>query len=159
MRLQRRLTLVTSTTEGVTMTPTLRVAFATRDRRSVDQHFGSALAFALYDIAPGASHLVEVCQFGESAQDGNEGKLSAKMDALQGCDAVYSAAVGGSAVAQLKARGVQAMKVDAGSEIAGLIAELQQELGKGIGWAAKAAARKQTSPGRFDEMEAEGWEE
>jgi len=159
MALARRLSVVRSNTKGAAMTPKLRVAFATNDRRAVNQHFGSAESFIIYDLDGREALLAEVCQFGELAQDGNENKLAAKLEALAACDAVYANAVGGSAVAQLKSMGIQAMKVEAGEEIAHLVAGLQEELLSGAGWAAKAVARKSVDASRFDAMEAEGWEE
>ena len=53
----------------------LKVAFATSDREFVDQHFGSATAFAVYGINPDDTWLLQVAEFGELEQDGNEDKL------------------------------------------------------------------------------------
>ena len=143
------------------MAAALKVAFATSDRHCVDQHFGSAAAFVIYAFDRDQWQLLEVAQFGELAQDGNEDKLSSKLDALEGCVAVYSQAVGASAVAQLKARGIQPMKVMPGTRITALLNDLQQELGAGpASWIARAIARNAPAdPQRFADMEAEGWDE
>ncbi len=139
----------------------LKVAFATSDRDSVNQHFGSAKSFAIYGISPDEARLLTVTEFGELAQDGNEDKLSIKLETLQECIAVYCRACGASAVRQLLALGVQPVKVSEGAQIAPLIAALQQELKEGpSSWLAKALRRNQ-APGadadRFDAMESEGW--
>ncbi|MCB1774536.1 MAG: nitrogen fixation protein NifX, partial [Gammaproteobacteria bacterium] len=104
---------------------------------------------------------VEANEFGALQMDGNEDKLATKIEALDGCIAVYSQAVGASAISQLKARGIQPVKVSPGAEIGDLLESLQQELRDGpSSWLAKAVAAVQPAdPSRFDRMEAEGWDE
>ena len=72
----------------------LKVAFASSDRRTVDQHFGSSRSFVFYGIDPERAELQSVVEFGELDQDGNEDKLAAKLELLDGCIAVYCRACG-----------------------------------------------------------------
>jgi len=139
----------------------LRVAFASSDRVFVDQHFGAASAFAIHSVDAHASALVEVAEFIETAMDGHEGKLAAKIELLAGCAAVYCQAVGASAVQQLLAKGIQPIKVPDGTTIDALIGVLQRELRAGpSGWLAKALARgSPRDADRFAAMEEEGWQE
>ncbi|OOZ36842.1 nitrogen fixation protein NifX [Solemya velesiana gill symbiont] len=143
------------------MTTALRVAFATSDLKHVDQHFGAAQSFAIYAVDQEKVCFVEANEFGQLAMDGNEDKLAVKIAALDGCIAVYSQAVGASAIQQLKAQGIQPVKVSPGSEIQGLLENLQEELRQGpSSWLAKAiASTMPADPSRFDQMENEGWEE
>ena len=143
------------------MESALKVAFATSDMKHVDQHFGAAESFAVYALNQEHAALAEAVQFGRLAVDGNEDKLAAKIDALEGCIAVYCQAVGASAIKQLQARGVQAVKVSAGAEISDLVGTLQDELRQGPDtWVARAIERqKPRDTGRFDDMEQEGWVE
>ena len=161
MTLQRRLQLVGCAAEDAWMNTALKVAFATADMKHVDQHFGAARSFAIYAVDPEHSALVAAAEFGVLDMDGNEDKLGAKIAALDGCAAVYSQAVGASAINQLKASGIQPVKVSPGAGIADLIEALQEEMRDGPGrWLARAiAARQPRDAGRFDAMEAEGWEE
>ena len=161
MPLERRLRLVTTGNEAIEMETAVKVAFATSDMKHVDQHFGAAESFAVYALDPERTTLVEAVQFGQLAMDGNEDKLAAKIEALDGCMAVYCQAVGGSAINQLRARGIQALKVSAGSQINGLIEALQDELRQGpSAWLARAIEQQRLrSPRRFDDMEQEGWVE
>jgi nitrogen fixation protein NifX len=162
MALKRRLKILDCDTENTMMEDAaLKVAFASTDMKNVNQHFGSAESFVIYAVDPEHSKMLEVTQFGELAQDGNEDKLIVKMSALEGCIAVYSQAVGASAVRQLKAMGIQPVKVSAGSEIAVLLESIQEELRSGPGtWLARAIdSQKPSNPSRFDDMEAEGWDE
>lgn len=161
MTLARRLQLVACDIEDRWMTTALKVAFATSDMKHVDQHFGAAQAFAIYAVDMDNYSFVEASEFGRLQMDGNEDKLAAKISVLSGCIAVYTQAVGASAIGQLKAAGVQPMKVNPGTEIKDLLGALQDELRLGpSAWLAKAIADSQpTDPYRFDAMEAEGWEE
>jgi nitrogen fixation protein NifX len=154
--LTRQLRVVAPDTNAV-----LKVAFATSDMKRVNQHFGSSESFAVYAVEPEASHLLEVAQFGHLAQDGNEDKLVAKIASLADCAAVYSQACGASAVRQLLAKGIQPVRVEAGTEIAGLIEALQHEIEDGpSAWLAKAIRQQQgCDMARFDAMEDEGWDE
>jgi nitrogen fixation protein NifX len=161
MNMTRRLQLVGCNTEDKWMSTALKVAFATSDMKHVDQHFGAAQSFAIYALDMEKSCLVEAIEFGKLDMDGNEDKLAAKIDALDGCIAVYSQAVGASAINQLKARGIQPVKISPGAAISGLLASLQEELRQGPGsWLARAIQQATPAdPSRFDQMEADGWDE
>ena len=158
MQLQRQLRLVDPVAQSEV---SLKVAFATTDMKQVNQHFGSAKSFAVYAITDGQATLLEVAQFGRLEQDGNEDKLAVKLAALQGCAAVYSQAVGSSAVQQLMRMGIQPMRVDPGRRISDLICALQDDMKSGASpWVSKAlAAQGQADTARFDAMEDEGWQE
>ncbi|WP_200152811.1 NifB/NifX family molybdenum-iron cluster-binding protein [Chromatium okenii] len=141
---------------------TIRVAFATTDRKHVDQHFGTAESLAIYRLDAKEAHLEEVVQFGQVAEDGNENKLAAKIDALTGCVAVYCQAIGASAVNQLRPRGIHAIKVDAGTSLPQTIRALQIELRDGpSAWLSRAllSQQQEAHDNRFDAMAAEGWTE
>ncbi len=143
------------------METALKIAFATTDMETVNQHFGSAKSFAIYAVDRDDAHLLEAAQFGELKQDGNEDKLSVKIDLLNGCAAVYCQAVGGSAINQLIAKNIQPVKVHEGGKIKDLIVDLQNEMKAGpSSWLAKAINQhKSPNPERFNQMEDEGWEE
>jgi nitrogen fixation protein NifX len=161
MTLQRRLQLIGCSTEARWMATSLKVAFATSDLQRVDQHFGAAQSFAIYAVGPDKSCFVEAVEFCALAMDGNEDKLGAKIESLKDCSAVYSQAVGASAIRQLKSSGIQPVKVAPGADIHELLVSLQDELRQGPGsWLAKAIAGSlPPDPDRFDRMEEQGWEE
>lgn len=161
MTMARHLRVLDSDTEDGFMATALKVAFTSTNMKEVDQHFGSAESVAIYAVNMEHARLVEATEFGKLKQDGNEDKLAAKIALLEGCVAVYTNAAGASAVNQLKAAGVQAVKVTAGAVIGDLIEALQDELRAGpSAWLARAIAQQQPrDTGRFEAMEAEGWEE
>ncbi len=128
----------------------VRIAFASSDRKVVDQHFGAAEAFVIYDLAKDDARLVEAVQFHDSdtAMDGHEGKLANKIALLDGCCAVYCNAVGASTIKQLP----EGMLVDE------LLCGLNQSLkAEPPAWLAKAMKPRDTS--RFNAMADEEWAE
>ncbi len=141
---------------------TLRIAFASSDRQSVDQHFGAARAFVIYAVDEGRARLEEIAEFGPEAMDGNEDKLAPKLALLEGCAAVFCQAAGASAVQQLLARGIHPVKVEPGTPIAEALAMLRQELRRGpTGWLARAIAQASSrrDANRFAAMADEEWQE
>ena len=137
----------------------LKVAFATSDRVMVNQHFGASVGFAIHAIDGERAKLVEVAEFPEEAMDGNENKLADKISALSGCAAVYCLAVGGSAVRQLLAGGIQPMRLDDETSIETLLADLRRSVREGgVAWIDRLV-RRDTDKARFDRMAEEGWQE
>ena len=139
----------------------LKVAFASTDRSRVNQHFGAAEGFVIYEVTPDKATLVGVAEFAEEAMDGNEDKLGAKVDFLEGCAAVYVMAIGASAIKKLLAKGVQPIRVDEVDGIDDLLVETSKAMTEGgVAWIdrALAAQAKTKAEDRFAAMEEEGWE-
>ena len=163
MGLRRHLRLIDSEyEEGVMMRGRpLRLAFATNDLKHVNQHFGAARSFAIYAVNAEHAELIEAVQFSEHQQDHNEDKLTAKLEMLRFCNAVYCQAVGSSAIHQLLAAGIQPLKVDVNTPITRLISDLQSQLFRSSPpwWVKRGACRHGHDLNRFDRMAAEGWNE
>ncbi len=136
---------------------TVKIAFATSDRKAVNQHFGAAESFAIYELGEAETRLIEVAEFIETAMDGHEGKLAAKVELLGDCAAVYCNAVGASAIQQLLTASIQPMRVEEGSLIDELLSGLQKNLVNDPPvWLAKHI-KKQSGSGKF--AEDEEWQE
>jgi len=154
-----RLTLVEPGKGTSVATDTLKLAFASSDNRMIDQHFGAAESFAIFHVTRDDLVLGEVVRFDASAQDGNEDKLGVRIAALSGCAAVYCCAMGASAIAQLRAEGVEPLKTGAGEAIKAQIALLQEDWRTAPPrWLLRALAGGKASS-RFDEMAEQGWVE
>ena len=139
----------------------IKVAFATTDRLRVNQHFGAAEGFAIYEVTPDKATLVGVAEFAEEAMDGNENKLIAKVDFLEGCAAVYVMAIGASAIKQLLSKGIQPIRINVIDAVDDLLGEISQAMKDGgVAWIdrAIAAQAKAQSANRFADMAEEGWE-
>lgn len=139
----------------------LKVAFATTDRTRVNQHFGAAEGFAIYEVTPERATLVGVGEFAEEAMDGNEDKLVAKVNFLEGCAAVYVMAIGASAIKKLMAKGIQPIRINEVDAVDDLLVEISKAMTEGgVAWVdrAVAAQNKAKDEDRFASMEEEGWE-
>lgn len=139
----------------------LKVAFATTDRVRVNQHFGAAEGFAIYEVTPDKATLVGVGEFAEEAMDGNEDKLAAKVDFLEGCAAVYVMAIGASAIKKLMAKGIQPIRINEVDAVDDLLGEISRAIGEGgVAWIDRAitAQTKAKADDRFASMEEEGWQ-
>lgn len=139
----------------------IKVAFASTDRARVNQHFGAAEGFVVYEVTPDKATLVGVAEFAEEAMDGNEDKLGAKVDFLEGCAAVYVMAIGASAIKKLMAKGIQPIRINEVDAVDDLLVEISRAMGEGgVAWIdrAVAAQSKAKAEDRFAGMEAEGWD-
>ncbi len=89
--------------------PQVRVAVATRGDGKVNQHFGHAGEFLVYDVSREGAALVGVrraehyCQGG----DGDDDALAGTLRALEGCRAVLVAKIGRCPADQLSAAGIE----------------------------------------------------
>jgi nitrogen fixation protein NifX len=139
----RRLSLVEE--QPGAAAPVLRVAIATRDRKKLDAHFGSAPQFAVYEVTPAAARLVAVCSFsavseetGAHAKEG-EDRIGPKVEALRGCHLLFVLAIGGPAAAQVVRARIHPVKLQAPEEIESILARVQQlMLGRPPPWLRKA---------------------
>ena len=159
----------------------MKVAFATSNRVSVDQHFGASTGFAIYGIDETRTRLIELVEFPELPEGGASGagrpaetgggshsRLAEKISALDGCAAVYCLAVGGAAVRQLLAKGIQPMRLDDAAPIDALLDELRRlaHVG-GVAWIDRAVRRASGQGGagaangfeRLAQLADEAWEE
>lgn len=138
----------------------LKVAFASTDRVKVNQHFGAAEGFVIYAIGPDRAAPVGFGEFPAEAMDGNEAKLAAKVEFLQGCAAVFVLAIGASAIKQLLARGIQPIRINDGNGIDDLIADISRAMKEGgVPWIDRALAAQAKAEDRFSRMEEEGWQD
>ncbi|SHO56811.1 NifB/NifX family molybdenum-iron cluster-binding protein [Vibrio quintilis] len=122
---------------------TLKVAFATHDRKNVDQHFGSCKSMLVYGVNVQEWHLLEAIEYAELPAD-THNKLPARISDLTGCAAVFCNACGASAIRQLLEKNIHPVKVTEGREIHELLVTIQDELaGEPGGWLARAIKRKE----------------
>jgi nitrogen fixation protein NifX len=105
----------------------MKIAFTSTDGKTVDQHFGMATAFHLFEIGPESSvpaGTVGVIAVGEDEED----RIAARANAVAGCVIVYTMQIGGPAAAKLVARKIQPMKTGTEVAISDLIGRLQEAL-------------------------------
>lgn len=120
----RRLDLVDGTRKrGLAM----KVAFASTDKVHIDEHFGRAERFLIWEIGPqeaGFSGVVEIKVEGEDEED----RIEARSAALSDCALVYVAQIGGPAAARLVAKKIHPIKSKDCESIAEVVEKLQHVL-------------------------------
>ena len=99
----------------------MKVAFATTDGKQVDEHFGRAGTFAIYEIMATGHRFVEARKFAEGTDMAvvdtkdmgslHDDAVQNKVDRLADCTLIYLTEIGGPAAARLVKRGIMPMKV------------------------------------------------
>jgi len=105
----------------------MKVAFASSDGISIDQHFGLADRFHLWEVGSDTAVPLGSIATGGSDDD-QEDKIVARAEALRGCTIVYSLQIGGPAAAKLVSRQVHPLKTGKVLPIEQAIADLRQVL-------------------------------
>ncbi len=105
----------------------MKVAFATKDLVSIDEHFGWAKQFAVYEVNKDGSTLVEVVKTQEGIDHEDE-KINSKIDAIKECSIVYCQAIGPTAAAKVIKNHIHPIKVDNVMAIEEALASLQKML-------------------------------
>jgi nitrogen fixation protein NifX len=134
----RRFEIVSNNTKrGLSM----KVAFASTDRVHVDEHFGQAGEFIIWEIGPEAAAFCGVVQVqAEAAMPGHsDDKIEARSAALADCSLVYVGEIGGPAAARLVAKKIHPLKSKEREPISVVVAKLQEVLkGNPPPWLRKA---------------------
>ncbi|MBF0133317.1 MAG: nitrogen fixation protein NifX [Magnetococcales bacterium] len=128
MTIQRALQVVPTADQAL---PAIWIAFATSDIKQVDAHFGSANRFAIYRIDAQTAQLDRIVVFAPAAMDGHEDKLTPRLNALEGCAAVYCREVGASAVRQLVQRGVRPVRLTQDTSVDQLLTLVCKQVANG----------------------------
>lgn len=81
-----------------------RLAFASTGKY-VDQHFGSARCFQVYDVVEGVYEYVETRETDALCRGGCEGGFEHLLNALSDCGMIFAVQIGPSAAAFMTARG------------------------------------------------------
>jgi nitrogen fixation protein NifX len=116
----------------------MKVAFATTDGVLVDEHFGRAGRFAVFEFTGAAARPLADLVFAggrDAAVEGTRGMgeahdlaVHAKVERLADCRIVYVTSVGGPSAARLVQRGVMPVKVAERTAIAELVHRLQETI-------------------------------
>jgi len=116
----------------------MKVAFTSRTGELIDQHFGMAESFSVWELGPDEAHPVETLQVGSTEHD-EEDKIAARVALLADCAIVYTMQIGGPAAAKLVSHKIQPMKTNSEVPVAEIVAKLQQVLqGSPPPWLKKA---------------------
>ena len=117
----------------------MRIAFTSTDGRIVDEHFGKATHFQVWEVGPDRAEAVGTVSALTAAAEDEEDRLTARASAIADCAIVYTVAIGGPAAAKLIARRIHPMKTNAEVPVAEVVERLQGVLrGRPPPWLRKA---------------------
>lgn len=119
----------------------MRVAFTSSDGERIDEHFGSATRFYLWEVEAERATCVQQVTWPAVVEDGSAGedRIVARAAALSDCTLVCALQIGGPAAAKLVARHIQPLKTQVEIPISEMIGKLQGVLrGDPPPWLAKA---------------------
>jgi nitrogen fixation protein NifX len=113
----------------------MKVAFATTDGKQVDEHFGRAGMFAIYEINEGGHNFVAMRKFADGMDMAvvdtkdkgplHDSAVQNKVDKLADCKIIYLTEIGGPSAARLVKKGIMPMKM---KEIVSIESALEQLL-------------------------------
>jgi nitrogen fixation protein NifX len=107
----------------------IRIAFASKDGISVNEHFGWCETFYIYEIDQSSSRLVSQQDASQKLEDEVE-KLIYKIESLDNSDIVYVAQIGPKAANMVKKAGIYPMSSsNQEQKIDDVIASIQKMLG------------------------------
>ncbi len=99
----------------------MKIAFATTDGMNVDEHFGRAGTFAVYELTMDGYRLIEMRRFADGRDtaieetkgmgQAHETKVEGKVDKLADCKIIYLTEIGGPSAARLVKKGIMPIKV------------------------------------------------
>jgi len=107
----------------------MKVAFATTTGALVDEHFGQAGTFAIYNITPDGASLLELRAIADGSLDMevvatrgmgslHDDAVSAKIEKLADAKIICFTEIGGPSAAKLVSRGIMPLKREPGAVIA-----------------------------------------
>jgi len=118
----------------------MKIAFATTDGKNVDEHFGRAGMFAIYEMTESGHHFVEARKFAEgmdklvvNTRDKellHDDAVQDKVDRLADCKLVYLTEIGGPSAARLVKKGMMPMKVKEPIAIESALTQLEETIKK-----------------------------
>jgi nitrogen fixation protein NifX len=118
----------------------MKVAFATSDGINVDEHFGRAGSFAIYDLSRTGYQFAELRKFADGIDQAVVGTreqgalhdeaVRDKVDRLADCKIIFMTEIGGPTAARLVKKGIMPMKVKAVVPIEDSIRQLHETIMK-----------------------------
>lgn len=105
----------------------MKVAFASSDNETIDQHFGLANKFAIWEIASDQASFSGVAEI-EHTSDYEDDKIDARLKMLGDCTIIYVTQIGGPAAARLVANKIHPVKSKGDEKIEEVVEKLQNVL-------------------------------
>jgi nitrogen fixation protein NifX len=118
----------------------MKVAFATTDGNTINEHFGRSGTFAIYDLSKDGHRFVEMRKFAEGEDKAvtgtrdmgeiHEDRVQSKVDRLADCKIIYLTEIGGPSAARLVRKGIMPLKVKESTPIEDALQQLLESIRK-----------------------------
>ena len=105
----------------------MKVAFASTDKIHVNEHFGRAEEFYIWDVGPDDAEFNGIVQV-KTEGDDEADRIEARCSGLAECAVVYVAEIGGPAAARLVAKKIHPIKSKDQAPIKETVEKLQEVL-------------------------------
>ncbi len=105
----------------------MKIAFTSSDGKTIDQHFGQASHFWIWEVGPETAEPIGPVAVLSTGTD-EEDRIAARATAIAGCAVVYTQQIGGPAAAKLVSRRIHPMKTQAEVPVAEVVGKLQEVL-------------------------------
>jgi nitrogen fixation protein NifX len=118
----------------------MKIAFASTDGKTIDEHFGRAGKFAVYEISAEGHRFLEVRAFANGVDRAvvstreqgqvHDDAVRSKVDKLADCKLIYLTEIGGPSAARLVKKGIMPMKVKEPVSIEHALKQLEETIKK-----------------------------
>ena len=105
----------------------MKIAFTSSTGEMIDQHFGQAENFRIWEVGPEKASFLETVSVGEHGSD-EEDRIAARAKLLSDCAIVYTMQIGGPAAAKLVAQKIHPMKTNSEVGLKETVERLQEVL-------------------------------
>ncbi|HEX9080101.1 MAG TPA: nitrogen fixation protein NifX [Desulfuromonadaceae bacterium] len=123
----------------------MKIAFTSSTGETIDQHFGQADSFQVWEVGPDEARFLETLRVGEHDDD-EEDKIAARARLLSECAIVYTMQIGGPAAAKLVAQKIHPMKTNTEVSLRETVERIQEVLrGNPPPWLRKAMNKGQSA--------------
>ena len=123
----------------------MKIAFTSSDGKTIDQHFGQASHFWIWEVGPETAEPIGPVAVLSTGTD-EEDRIAARATAIAGCAVVYTQQIGGPAAAKLVAQKIHPMKTNTEVSLRETIERIQEVLrGNPPPWLRKAMNKGQSA--------------
>jgi nitrogen fixation protein NifX len=105
----------------------MKIAFASSEGETVDQHFGHSKTFYLYSVGKESSELLSVIDSSDEPE-GEKEKLAYKIGTISEADIMYCTQIGPTASKMVQAAGIHPVRVAEDEKVVDSISKLQEML-------------------------------
>jgi nitrogen fixation protein NifX len=118
----------------------MKVAFATTDGNTINEHFGRSGKFAVYELSKDGYRFIEMRKFSDGEDraisetrnlgEVHDDRVQSKVDRFADCKIIYLTEIGGPSAARLVRKGIMPLKVKETTSIEDALKQLFESIQK-----------------------------